>query len=67
MSLYVVTVFGLFLLKFLMNQVNENDIILGVEFFFDPGELLGKLMKGPRLDGSVEKAVSSCPILRNTG
>ncbi|XP_022939667.1 pathogen-related protein-like isoform X1 [Cucurbita moschata] len=48
-------------------KVNENDIILGVEFFFDPGELLGKLMKGPCLDGSVEKAVSSCPILRNTG
>lgn len=55
------------LLNFLMNQVNEKDKIEGVEFFFDPAELLGKLLKGPGLDGSVEKAVSSCPVLRNTG
>lgn len=48
-------------------KVNEKDKIEGVEFFFDPAELLGKLLKGPGLDGSVEKAVSSCPVLRNTG
>ncbi|KAL0556196.1 hypothetical protein IC582_004706 [Cucumis melo] len=48
-------------------KVNEKDKIEGVEFFFDPAELVGKLLKGPGLDGSVEKAISSCPVLRNTG
>ncbi|XP_038885265.1 pathogen-related protein-like isoform X1 [Benincasa hispida] len=48
-------------------KVNEKDKIEGVEFFFDPAELLGKLLKGPSLDGLVEKAVSSCPVLRSTG
>ncbi|XP_011657303.2 pathogen-related protein isoform X2 [Cucumis sativus] len=48
-------------------KVNEKDKIEGVEFFFDPAELVGKLLKGPDLDGSVEKAMSSCPVLRNTG
>lgn len=65
--LLVCCFFGLFLFTFLMNQLDEKDKIVGVEFFFDPAELLGQLMKGPGLDGSAEKAVSSCPVLRNTG
>lgn len=50
-----------------MNQVDEEGKIVKVEFFFDAGELLGKLMRGPGLDGSAEEAASSCPVLRNTG
>lgn len=41
--------------------------IVKVEFFYDPAELLGGLLKGSNLDGTIEDAVSSCPILRNTG
>lgn len=38
-----------------------------VEFFYDPGELLGGLLKSESLDGSAEELGSSCPVLRNTG
>ncbi|KAJ1395779.1 NTF2-like domain superfamily [Sesbania bispinosa] len=46
--------------------LDENKKIVKVEFFFDPAELLGGLLKGPEFDGTAED-VSSCPILRNTG
>lgn len=48
-------------------NLDENKKIVKVEFFYDPAELLGGLIKGPHLDRTVEESVSSCPILRNTG
>ncbi|KAG5019155.1 hypothetical protein JHK87_015010 [Glycine soja] len=47
--------------------LDENSKIVKVEFFYDPAELLGGLLKGPKFDGSAEDAVASCPVLRNTG
>lgn len=48
-------------------EVNENKKIVKVEFFYDRGELLGKLVKGERLDTNDGEVASSCPILKNTG
>ena len=50
-------------------QMDEHFKVVSVEFFYDPGELIGGLLKGAKLDTSDEalKAGSSCPILRNTG
>jgi len=47
--------------------LDENSKIVKVEFFYDPAELLGGLLKGVEFDGSAEDAAASCPILRNTG
>lgn len=48
--------------------LDENLKIVKVEFFYDPAELLGGLLKGPVFDDTTaEDDVSSCPILRNTG
>lgn len=52
---------------FLAKQVDEHMKIVKVEFFLDRGELLGGLMKGASLDGSITDAASSCPVLRGTG
>ncbi|PON99671.1 NTF2-like domain containing protein [Trema orientale] len=41
--------------------------IVKVEFFYDRGELLGKLVKGERLETNDGEVASSCPILKNTG
>ncbi|QCE15651.1 pathogen-related protein-like [Vigna unguiculata] len=47
--------------------LDENSKIVKVEFFYDPAELLGGLLKG-EFEGSAEDAVAtSCPVLRNTG
>lgn len=52
----------------LETQMNEEMKIVKVEFFYDPGELLGGLVNGKCLDNSLpEEAASSCPFLRNTG
>ncbi|GER47858.1 pathogenesis-related family protein [Striga asiatica] len=53
-------------------EVDENSKIVKVEFFYDRGELLGALVKGPTSDREVkttndELSSSSCPFLRNTG
>ncbi|XP_038700382.1 pathogen-related protein-like [Tripterygium wilfordii] len=50
-------------------EVDEKMRVVKVEFFYDPGELLGPLSKGPKLDAQMEAsaAASSCPVLRNTG
>ncbi|KAK7351034.1 hypothetical protein VNO77_10169 [Canavalia gladiata] len=48
-------------------MLDENSKIVKVEFFYDPAELLGALLKSPEFDDTAEGAVSSCPILRNTG
>ncbi|KAJ0025323.1 hypothetical protein Pint_07981 [Pistacia integerrima] len=48
-------------------EVNEEMKVVKVEFFYDRGELLGALLKGAKMDGSVEEATSSCPVLRSTG
>ncbi|KAK9270485.1 hypothetical protein L1049_026065 [Liquidambar formosana] len=48
-------------------ELDENKKIVKVEFFFDRGELLGNLMKGPSLDSTDDTSTSSCPFLRNTG
>ncbi|KAJ7959247.1 pathogen-related protein-like [Quillaja saponaria] len=48
-------------------ELDENNKVVKVEFFYDPAELLGRLIKGPVIDASAEEAASSCPILRNTG
>ncbi|KAM3711560.1 hypothetical protein ACB098_01G118800 [Castanea mollissima] len=48
-------------------ELDEQEKIITIEFFFDRGELLGGLLRGASLDSSTEAAVSTCPILRNTG
>lgn len=55
-----------------LEQVDEHMKILKVEFFMDRGELLGGLMKGPKLGSAsdteqVEGAALTCPFLKNTG
>lgn len=50
-----------------LKQLDEQEKIIKIEFFFDRGELLGGLLRGASLDSSTEAAVSTCPILRNTG
>jgi hypothetical protein len=53
---------------FTTKQVDEEMRVVKVEFFFDPGQLLGGLLKGTAsLDGSAEEAASNCPVLRKTG
>jgi hypothetical protein len=47
--------------------VDEEMRIVKVEFFYDPGQLLGGLLKGVSLDGFAEKAATTCPVLRKTG
>lgn len=48
-------------------EVNEEMKVVKVEFFYDRGELLGALIKGAKIDASVEEATSRCPVLRSTG
>ncbi|KAF5176825.1 Pathogen-related protein [Thalictrum thalictroides] len=48
--------------------VDESTMKIGkVEFFYDPGELIGDLLKGPLLDGSeapkVSGSASGCPVI----
>ena len=50
-----------------LKQLDEQEKIIKIEFFFDRGELLGGLLRGASPDSSTEAAVSTCPILRNTG
>lgn len=52
---------------FFSKQVDEQMKVIKVEFFYDPGELLGGLLKGASLDGSAEELGTGCPVLRNTG
>lgn len=57
-------------------QVDENMKIVRIEFFFDRGELLGGLVRGPAVESAPAReeeeaalpaASTSCPFLRNTG
>ncbi|XP_048332058.2 pathogen-related protein [Ziziphus jujuba] len=50
-------------------ELDENNKMVKVEFFFDRGELLGGLVKGATtgLDEAAAGAASSCPVLKNTG
>ncbi|KAH7525167.1 hypothetical protein FEM48_Zijuj06G0196200 [Ziziphus jujuba var. spinosa] len=48
-------------------ELDEHKKIVKVEFFYDPGELIGGLLKGAKLETSAEGVGSSCPVLRNTG
>ncbi|XP_062159996.1 pathogen-related protein-like [Alnus glutinosa] len=48
-------------------ELDEQEKIVKVEFFFDRGELLGGLTKGASLDRSTEQAASTCPFLIKTG
>ncbi|KAK4600957.1 hypothetical protein RGQ29_010512 [Quercus rubra] len=49
-------------------EVDEQMRVVKVEFFYDPGQLLGGLLKGTILDGSsAEEPSSICPVLRSTG
>ncbi|KAF8026494.1 hypothetical protein BT93_F3085 [Corymbia citriodora subsp. variegata] len=49
-------------------ELDENEKIVKVEFFYDRGELLGGLMRGATLQNSGEEAsATSCPFMRNTG
>ncbi|XP_034228460.1 pathogen-related protein-like isoform X1 [Prunus dulcis] len=47
--------------------VDEHNKIVKVEFFYDPGQLLGGLLKGEKLGTSSQETASSCPVLRSTG
>lgn len=52
----------------MLKQVDEQMRVVKVEFFYDPGQLLGGLLKGTILDGSsAEEPSSICPVLRSTG
>ncbi|CAM9001520.1 unnamed protein product [Rhodiola kirilowii] len=52
-------------------EVDDKMKVVKVEFFYDPGELLGGLLKGPKMDSdgssNAEDQISlaSCPFLRN--
>ncbi|KAF8404388.1 hypothetical protein HHK36_009271 [Tetracentron sinense] len=48
--------------------VDESMRVEKVEFFYDPGELIGSLIKGPSIDGSEGSATSSlgCPFLNKS-
>ncbi|KAF6159034.1 hypothetical protein GIB67_028750 [Kingdonia uniflora] len=51
-----------------MFQVDDAMKVEKVELFYDPGELLGPLLKGPKLDGSDASTTSSpggCPFIPN--
>ncbi|KAF3445551.1 hypothetical protein FNV43_RR10727 [Rhamnella rubrinervis] len=49
-------------------ELDESKRIEKVEFFYDRGELLGRLIKGETLVGNDDsEAASSCPFLKNTG
>ncbi|KAJ8450387.1 hypothetical protein Cgig2_004844 [Carnegiea gigantea] len=55
-------------------EVDENWKVVKVEFFYDRGELLGALVKGPKLESSSSsfspkssEGAPSCPYLKNTG
>ncbi|RVW85044.1 Pathogen-related protein [Vitis vinifera] len=48
-------------------ELDEHMKIVKVEFFYDSGELLGGLVKGPTLDSTTYGASAGCPVLRNTG
>ncbi|KAF6143886.1 hypothetical protein GIB67_001680 [Kingdonia uniflora] len=51
-----------------MFQVNDTMEVEKVELFYDQGELLGPLLKGPKLDGSDASTTSSpggCPFIPN--
>lgn len=37
-----------------MKKLDEHKKIVKVEFFYDPGELIGGLLKGAKLDTSAE-------------
>ncbi|XP_020425798.1 pathogen-related protein [Prunus persica] len=47
--------------------VDEHNKIVKVEFFYDPGQLLGSLLKGEKLGTSSQETASICPVLRSTG
>uniref|UniRef100_A0A7C9ATC7 Pathogen-related protein n=1 Tax=Opuntia streptacantha TaxID=393608 RepID=A0A7C9ATC7_OPUST len=53
-------------------EVDENWKVVKVEFFYDRGELLGALVKGPKLESSSSSPPKSsegtpgCPFLKNT-
>ncbi|PON99669.1 NTF2-like domain containing protein [Trema orientale] len=49
-------------------ELDEQEKIVKVEFFYDRGELLGGLINGSSLDSTTsEDGASSCPILNKTG
>ncbi|KAL6218111.1 PREDICTED: pathogen-related protein-like [Fragaria vesca subsp. vesca] len=49
-------------------ELDENEKIVKVEFYYDPGQLLGGLLKGAKVgSSSSEEIASGCPILRSTG
>ncbi|PON76297.1 NTF2-like domain containing protein [Parasponia andersonii] len=49
-------------------ELDEQEKIVKVEFYYDRGELLGGLIKGSSLDSTTsEDGASSCPILNKTG
>lgn len=57
------TIYNLYLSLSLWSQLNEDKKIVKIEFFYDPAELLGGLIKGPIIDESDVGAASSCPVV----
>ncbi|KAI5311936.1 hypothetical protein L3X38_041109 [Prunus dulcis] len=47
--------------------VDKHMKIVSVEFFYDPGELLGALVKGAKIENYAGEMTTGCPILRSTG
>ncbi|XP_062099755.1 pathogen-related protein-like [Humulus lupulus] len=48
-------------------EMNENNKLSKIEFFYDRGELLGKLVKGEKVEAKDGEVASTCPIMRSTG
>lgn len=48
-------------------EVDEQMKVVKVEFFYDPGQLIGGLLKGASLDDSAPAPDTKCPVLRSTG
>lgn len=48
-------------------EMSENNKVTKVEFFFDRGELLGKLVKGKKVETKDGEVASTCPFMRSTG
>ncbi|KAM6566836.1 hypothetical protein CsatA_025964 [Cannabis sativa] len=49
-------------------ELDEQEKIVKVEFFYDRGELLGGLLKGSRSDSSISQdEASTCPFMKKTG
>ncbi|KAK6939994.1 hypothetical protein RJ641_029525 [Dillenia turbinata] len=48
-------------------ELDKQEKIVKVEFFYDPGDVIGPLLKGVKTENSTQNVPSGCPILKSTG